>query len=128
MIGSDASLRAPWPPLGAEHPHPRAYGTFARFLRAVLDGNSVPLGEAIRKMTHLPATHFRLRDRGTLKPGAFADITALDPATFRDLATYDNPHQFCDGLSAVWVNGALTWHHASPATARAGRYLPLTPA
>jgi N-acyl-D-amino-acid deacylase len=123
MIGSDASIRAPWGPLSHDHPHPRAYGTFGRFMRAVLDGKSVSVGEAVRKMTSLPAAHFRLQDRGAIREGAFADVVAIDPKTFRDLATYEKPHQFCEGVSAVWVNGALTFRDGQDTGARGGRYL-----
>ncbi len=123
MIGSDASIRAPWGPLSHDHPHPRAYGTFGRFLRAALDGKTVSVGEAVRKMTSLPAEQFRLKDRGAIRAGAFADIVALDPKTFRDVATYEKPHQFCEGLSAVWVNGALTIRDGKDTGGRGGRYL-----
>jgi N-acyl-D-amino-acid deacylase len=123
MIGSDASIRAPWGPLSHDHPHPRAYGTFGRFMRAVLDGKSVSVGEAVRKMTSLPAAHFRLKDRGAIREGAYADIVAIDPKKFRDLATYEKPHQFCEGVSAVWVNGALTFRDGQDTGARGGRYL-----
>ena len=122
MIGSDASLRAPTGPLSHDHPHPRAYGTFGRFLRAAVDGRTVPLGEAIRKMTSLPAAHFRLADRGILRPGAFADVVVFDPATIQDRATFEQPHQFCAGIHAVWVNGAFSLRDGQPLV-RAGRYL-----
>ncbi len=123
MIGSDASIRAPWGPLSHDHPHPRAYGTFGRFLRAALDGKTVGVGEAIRKMTSLPAAHFRLNGRGELRAGAFADVLVLDSKTFRDRATYEKPHQFCDGVSAVWVNGTLTFRDGKDTGAHGGRYL-----
>ena len=123
MIGSDASIRSPTGPLSHDHPHPRAYGTFGRFLRAALDGKTVSVGEAVRKMTSLPAEHFRLKDRGVLRAGAFADVVALDPKTFRDLATYEKPHQFCEGISAVWVNGTATLRDGKETGARGGRYL-----
>ncbi len=123
MIGSDASIRSPTGPLSKDHPHPRAYGTFGRFMRAVLDGKSVPLGEAVRKMTGLPAAHFRLKDRGVIRAGALADVVVLDPAAFRDLATYEKPHQFCEGISAVWVNGEATLRDGRETGARGGRYL-----
>ena len=126
MIGSDASLRAPTGPLSQDHPHPRAYGTFGKFMRAALDGKTVPVGEAIRKMTSLPAQWFRLADRGVVRPGAYADLVAFDPATFRDRATYTQPHQFCEGLAAVWVNGSLTVHANGPTHPPAGRYLSIT--
>jgi len=123
MIGSDASIRSPTGPLSHDHPHPRAYGTFGRFLRAALDGKTVSVGEAVRKMTSLPAEQFRLTDRGAIRAGAFADVVVLDPATFRDLATYENPHQFCEGISAVWVNGVLTLRGGQETGERGGRYL-----
>ena len=123
MIGSDASIRAPWGPLSHDHPHPRAYGTFGRFMRAALDGKSVSVGEAVRKMTSLPAEQFRLKDRGALSVGAFADVVAIDPKAFRDLATYEKPHQFCEGILAVWVNGVLTLRGGQETGLRAGRYL-----
>ena len=131
-IGSDASLRAPWGPLSTDHPHPRAYGTFARFLRASLDGRTVPLPEAVRKMTSLPAGRFRLADRGTIRPGAFADLVLFDPAAVRDTATYAAPHAFAAGIRAVFVNGAPAWRAPAdpsappapdPAAPRAGRFL-----
>ena len=123
MIGSDASIRAPTGPLSHDHPHPRAYGTFSRFLRAALDGKTVPVGEAVRKMTSLPAEHFRLSDRGVIRPGAFADLTVIDPDNVRDVATYAKPHQFGEGVSAVWVNGVLTLRDGQETGARGGRVL-----
>ena len=123
MIGSDASIRSTTGPLSHDHPHPRAYGTFGRFMRAVLDGKSVSVGEAVRKMTSLPAAHFRLKDRGAIRAGAFADVVVIDPKGFRDLATYEKPHQYCEGISAVWVNGALTFRDGRDTGARGGLYL-----
>ena len=107
MIGSDASLRAPWGPLGADHPHPRAYGSFPRFIKASLEGKTVALPEAIRKMTSLPALHFDLKGRGTLSRGAAADIVVFSPS-ITDRATYAQPHQFAAGVDYVLVNGVLT--------------------
>lgn len=123
MIGSDASIRSPKGPLSHDHPHPRAYGTFGRFMRAALDGTTVPVGEAVRKMTSLPAAWFRLADRGVIRAGAFADVVVFDPATFRDLATFENPHRFCEGISAVWVNGVLTLCGGRKTGASGGRIL-----
>jgi N-acyl-D-amino-acid deacylase len=108
MLGSDASLRSPEGPLSADYPHPRAYGSFPRFLRASLDGRTVPPEEAIRKMTSLPARHFRLRDRGELAVGRAADIAVLDPGTVADTATYAAPHRLATGLTHLVVNGVLT--------------------
>ncbi|MBU1694050.1 MAG: D-aminoacylase [Verrucomicrobia bacterium] len=105
MIGSDASLRAPTGPLSKDHPHPRAYGTFPRFLRAALDGRTVSLPEAIRKMTSLPARQFNLKDRGEIAPGRKADLVVFDPDGVGDTATYEHPHQLARGIDAVLVNG-----------------------
>ena len=123
MLGSDASLRAPGGPLGSDYPHPRAYGTFPRFLRMALEGETVPLAEAIRKMTSLPADHFRLARRGRLAKGNRADVVVLDPATVRDRATYADPHQFAEGIETVLVNGALTIEDGRPTGVRAGQIL-----
>lgn len=108
MLGSDASLRAPTGPLGANHYHPRAYGTFPKFLKAALAGRTVALPEAVRKITSLPARHFRLAERGRLAPGYLADITVFDPAALDDPADYLRPHQFARGIRMVMVNGAVT--------------------
>jgi len=124
MIGSDASLRSPKGPLGADHPHPRAYGTMPRFLRAALDGRSVPIAEAVRKMTSLPAQQFGLRDRGKICPGAAADIVVIDPRTVRDTADFAEPHRFPEGVETVIVNGVPTLQHGRWTGLRAGRWLP----
>ena len=86
--------------------HPRAYGNFARLLgKYVRDERVIPLGEAIRKLTSLPATTLRIKDRGKLTPGYFADIVVFDPKTVADYATYERPHQYATGVMDVWVNG-----------------------
>jgi N-acyl-D-amino-acid deacylase len=123
MIGSDASLRAPWGPLSIDYPHPRAYGSFPRFLRAAIDGKTVPLPDAVRKMTSLPATQFSLEGRGTLKRGAFADITVVDPARLRDNASYANPHCFAEGITDVLVNGIPVLSGGQLTGQRTGRWL-----
>jgi len=123
MIGSDASLRAPSGPLSHDWPHPRAYGTFPRFLRMALDGQTVPLPEAIRKMTSLPANTFRLHQRGILHKGYKADIIVFDPATVRDRADFLHPHAIADGIDHVLVNGSLAVHHGQRTGQRNGRFL-----
>ena len=105
MPGSDASLRATSGPLADDYPHPRAYGTFPRYLRWLLDKRSVSLTEGIHRMTALPAQHFRLGKRGLLKPGYAADITVIDPQTIRDTAVRAAPHQYAEGIRHVFVNG-----------------------
>ncbi|SOD95570.1 N-acyl-D-amino-acid deacylase family protein [Spirosoma fluviale] len=102
MIASDAGVAR----LGAGMPHPRAYGTNARVLgRYVRERHVIPLEEAIRRMTSLPAQRFRLQDRGLLRPGYAADIVLFDEKTVSDKATYDQPHAYTTGISWVLVNG-----------------------
>jgi len=104
MTSSDGTLVE----MGSGVPHPRAYGTFPRKIRRyVLEKNVVSLEEAIRSMTSLPATVVRLRDRGVIRPGAYADIVVFDLARIRDTATYEEPHQLAEGMVHVLVNGRL---------------------
>ncbi len=105
-IDNDSSGTSPEGILGQEHPHPRAYGTFPRILRKyVREDKALTLEDAIRKMSALPTQRLRLTDRGVLKAGMWADITIFDPATVRDLATFDNPNQLSEGMDYVLVNG-----------------------
>ena len=104
MIASDGGPRSGTP--GADASHPRSYGNNARVLgRYVRDQNIMTLEEAVRRMTSLPAQTFRLADRGTLRPGAFADIVIFDPGKVNDPATYDDPHHWAEGFTDVIVNG-----------------------
>jgi len=123
MIGCDASLRAPDGILSTDHPHPRAYGSFTKFLRAALDGQTVDLPEAIRKMTSLPAEQFRLKNRGVLKKGNFADVVIFDPNAIRENTTYAQPHQLSEGIDTVIVNGMLTMENGAITGDRHGRFL-----
>jgi N-acyl-D-amino-acid deacylase len=105
-IDNDSSGTSPEGILGQEHPHPRAYGTFPRILRKyVREEKVLTLEDAIRKMSALPAQRLRLTDRGVLKSGMWADVVIFDPATVRDLATFDNPNQLSEGMEYVLVNG-----------------------
>ncbi|MFZ0759370.1 MAG: D-aminoacylase [Candidatus Sulfotelmatobacter sp.] len=105
-IDNDSSGTSPEGVLGQEHPHPRAYGTFPRILRKyVREEKDLTLEDAIRKFSALPAQRLRLTDRGVLKAGMWADVVIFDPATVRDLATYDNPNQLSVGMDYVLVNG-----------------------
>jgi dihydroorotase/N-acyl-D-amino-acid deacylase len=105
-IDNDSSGTSPEGILGQEHPHPRAYGTFPRILRKyVREEKVLSLQDAIRKFSALPAQRLRLTDRGVLKSGMWADIVIFDPATVRDLATFDNPNQLSEGMDYVLVNG-----------------------
>jgi N-acyl-D-amino-acid deacylase len=105
-ICSDSSAPATEGVFLRSNQHPRAYGAFARFLgRYVRDAGLVRLEEAVRRMTSLPAEVFRLRDRGSLTTGSFADVVVFDPAEIRDHATYEQPHQYATGVRHVLVNG-----------------------
>lgn len=105
-FGSDSASLAPEGVFLNSNPHPRAYGTFARLLgRYVRDERLVPLEEAVRRLTSLPASNLGLADRGALRPGYFADLAIFDPATIADRATFAEPHQYAVGMRHVFVNG-----------------------
>ncbi len=88
------------------NPHPRAYGSFARLLgKYVREEGVIPLEEAVRKLTSLPADNLNIRKRGVLRPGFFADVVVFDPSTITDNATFAEPHQYASGVSDVFVNG-----------------------
>ncbi len=123
MIGCDASIRAPDGILSKDHPHPRAYGSFTRVLRAALEGNADPLPETIRKMTALPAEHFRLKGRGVLKKGNFADVVVFDPEKIKEKTTYAKPHQLSEGVETLIVNGTVTIQNGKLTGNRRGRFL-----
>ncbi|MDB4875116.1 MAG: aminoacylase [Gemmatimonadetes bacterium] len=102
--------------------HPRAYGNFARFLgKYVRDEHLVSLEEAIRRLSALPADNLRLRERGRLRPGYFADIVVFDPRTIRDNATFDKPAQYATGVRDVLVNGVAVLANGEPTGATPGR-------
>ena len=120
--GSDASLRAPWGPLGADHPHPRAYGTMPEFYRRVR-ALGVSREDAIARMTSVPARRFGIPHRGVIEKGAFADIAIWKDDEFSSSATYVEPHQFSSGVKAVVVNGAVSYTEGKFTGDRAGRFL-----
>jgi len=101
-VGSDASIRAASGVLSGDHPHPRAWGAFPRFIAVCRDRKLLPLGEAIRRITSLPAEIFGLRDRGLLAPGRLADLVLFDPWQCRDTATYANPNSPPAGIKVAW--------------------------
>lgn len=108
-VGSDASLRAPGGPLGADHPHPRAYGTMPRFFRLVVDEGILSPAEAVWRMSGLGAEAFGITDRGRIARNCRADVAVWNPATFDTTATYATPHRFATGMHQVVVNGVLTF-------------------
>ena len=106
MVGSDGSSLAPTGPTAASKPHPRSYGTFPRVLgEYVREQHTVTLSQAVYKMTGLPAKRLGLRDRGAIRVGARADLVVFDPRRVIDVATYDNPHRYPEGVEHVLVNG-----------------------
>ena len=104
--------------------HPRAYGNFARLLgRYVRDEKIIPLEEAIRKLTLLPATNIGIRDRGALRAGYYADVVVFDPATIADRATFEQPHQYSVGVRDVFVNGVQVLAGGEHTGAKPGRFV-----
>jgi N-acyl-D-amino-acid deacylase len=121
---NDSSGTSPEGVLGQDHPHPRAYGTFPRILRKyVREEKKLTLEDAIRKFSSFPAERMRLTDRGVLKAGMWADIVVFDPATIRDLATFDNPNQLSQGMEYVLVNGVPVIDQGKMTGALPGRVL-----
>jgi len=105
-LGSDAGAPATEGIFLRSNSHPRAYGNVARFLGLyVRDGKVTTLPDAIRRLTRLPAENFKLRQRGCLDAGCYADIVVFDPKTICDHATFDKPHQYATGMVHVFVNG-----------------------
>lgn len=121
-FGSDAGSLAPEGVFLNTNPHPRAYGNFARLLgRYVRDEGLIPLEEAVRRLTTLPASNLKLRRRGALKPGYFADVVVFDPKEIRDHATFAEPHQYATGVVHVFVNGTAVLRDGEHTGATPGR-------
>ena len=121
-FGSDAASMAPEGVFIKTSTHPRAYGNFARLLgKYVRDEHVIPLREAIRKLSALPADTLRIQDRGRLLQGQFADIVVFDPTTIADRATYEVPHQYAVGMQHVWVNGVQVLENGEHTGATPGR-------
>ena len=117
---SDGGSQVP----GDSVPHPRSYGTFPRKVgRYAVEEQVLPLEQAIRSASGLPADILRLPERGYLRPGYFADVVVFDPKTFRDTATYDKPHQYATGVRYLYVNGAAAITEGKPTEKLAGRAL-----
>ena len=117
MIGSDGLPHD-------VHPHPRLWGTFPRVLgHYARDVGLFSLEQAVHKMTGLSARNFGLQDRGLIAPGAFADLTAFDPKTVRDAASFDSPTTPAEGIEMVMVNGRFVWREGCATGERPGRVL-----
>ena len=121
-IGSDGETTAPEGKVLDALTHPRAYGSFARYLgHYVRDGQVAPLADAIRRITRLQAENWGLKGRGCLQPGCYADVVIFDPATIRDHATFEQPHQLATGVRDVFVNGQWALKDGDVTEARAGQ-------
>lgn len=121
-FGSDGGAMAPEGAFLEQSTHPRAYGNFARVLgKYVREESVLSLEEAIRKMTSLPAGNLKIRDRGKLETGYYADIVVFDPETVSDHATFAEPHQLATGVMHVFVNGVHTIKDERHTGAKAGR-------
>lgn len=124
MICTDATGRAAEGPFSAGKPHPRNYGSFPRVLgHYARDQKLFTLEEAVRKMTALPAARLKLKDRGRLATGCFADIVVFDPLTVNDQATFNQPHQYPSGIEWVLVNGVVVIHKGQHTRATPGRVI-----
>jgi N-acyl-D-amino-acid deacylase len=121
-IDSDEGALAPEGVFLLSNPHPRAYGSFARFLgKYVRDEHVTTLPDAIRRITRLPAENFKLRERGCLDKGCHADIVVFDPATISDHATFAQPQQFATGVVHVFVNGVQVLRNGEHTGAKPGQ-------
>jgi N-acyl-D-amino-acid deacylase len=108
VIGADGAAIAPYGLLHRGKPHPRHYGTFARILgKYVREEKIFSLSQAIQKMTFTTARKFGLKDRGLIKKGYYADLTVFNPEKIIDKATWQNPHQYPEGIEYVVVNGQI---------------------
>jgi len=102
--------------------HPRTYGNFSRLLgKYVRDEKVIPLEEAIRRLTSLPATNLKIKKRGLLTLGYFADLAIFDPATIEDHSTFENPHHYSTGMVHVFVNGTQVFNNGEHTNAHPGR-------
>jgi N-acyl-D-aspartate/D-glutamate deacylase len=130
-------LNNPWMDIGSDgialpagvrtsfgSPHPRSFGSHTRLLSEYVRNQHVfTLEEAVRKMTSLPANRLGLADRGILRPGMKADVVVFDPATVKDMATYENPAQYSQGIAWVLVNGRAVVADGKPTNALPGQIL-----
>jgi N-acyl-D-amino-acid deacylase len=123
-FGSDGASNSTEGVFLNSNPHPRTYGNFARLLgKYVRDEKLLPLQEAIRRLTSLPASNLRITRRGTLAPGYYADVVVFDPATIQDHATFEQPHQYATGVVDVFVNGVQVLKDGDHTGATPGRFV-----
>jgi len=123
-FGSDEGSYRPEGVFLKSNPHPRAYGNFVRVIgQYARDEKLLPLQQAIYKLAKLPATNLKLQKRGELKIGNYADVVIFDPATVKDNAAFDKPHQFATGVSDVFVNGVQVLKDGVHTNAKSGRFI-----
>ena len=121
-FGADAASQAPEGVFLKSSTHPRAYGNVARLLgKYVRDEHATSLQDAVRRLTSLPATNLAIRERGSLKPGYYADIVVFDPVRIRDNATFEKPQQLASGVDDVFVNGVQVLEDGKHTGAKPGR-------
>jgi N-acyl-D-amino-acid deacylase len=121
-FGSDAGASAPEGVFLKSSTHPREFGNVANLLgRYVRDEKIIPLEEAVRRLTSLPATNLGIENRGALKPGYFADVVIFDPNTIAARSTYDNPRQYAAGVQHVFVNGTQILRDGEHTNAKPGQ-------
>ncbi len=119
-VASDGTIMS----YGRGQPHPRSYGTNARVLADfVRERKILTLEDAIRRMTSLPARTFSFLDRGIVRPGFVADLVVFNPATVKDNATFENPHQYSEGFDYVFVNGVTVVAEGAVTDERTGRFI-----
>ena len=124
MVGTDSGSMSPTGYMSRGKPHPRGYGSYPKILgRYVREMGVLRLEDAVRKMTSMPAQRFGLLDRGLLRPGMCADIVVFNPDTVMDRATYQDPHQFPEGIEYVLVNGKVAVDGGKYSPVLAGRTL-----
>ena len=123
-FGSDAGSYSPEGVFLKSQPHPRSYGNFIRVIgHYVRDEKLLPLEKAIYKLAKLPATNLKLKKRGELKIGNYADIIIFDPSKVQDHAVYDKPQQFATGISDVFVNGIAVLKNGEHTNAKPGKFI-----
>ena len=121
-FGSDAASQAPEGVFLNSNPHPRAYGNFSRLLgKYVRDEQIISIEEAVRKLTSLPASNLKIKKRGSLIKGYFADLAIFNPETIQDHATFTDPHQLSNGMIHVLVNGKQVLENGDHTGAMPGR-------
>ena len=123
-FGSDEGSYEPSGVFLNSNPHPRAYGNFARLLgKYVREEKIITLQEAIRKLSKLPATNLKIKKRGELKVGNYADIVIFDPEKIQDHATFEKPHQYATGMIHVFVNGIQVLKDGEHTGMKPGRFV-----